>query len=284
MSKGKRDIPYLATCGLFYFTTDEIQIEVNPNLRVRPVSKVEKYKEGWGLIGRGSLHFVAECFGLEPYEEIKKLVTCLLMFKLDSEHSKELPTIGLEKFSWDAGPDNLPPLPRKEDLEICKLLDREGLYHLDIGESDSFIRFWSELTKNDWHPNLKAAARRLIMAQSRSAEGIYEDRLIDMVIAFDTLVLRKKEHGKGDKASKRMARLQQLERGLEGRATEEIKLAYDLRNDAVHDGYFSEKNTRKAGFMDMFLRFIERYLRVGMHNYILLMNQGLSKNEIINRL
>jgi len=30
MSKGKRDIPYLATCGLFYFTTDEIQIEVNP--------------------------------------------------------------------------------------------------------------------------------------------------------------------------------------------------------------------------------------------------------------
>jgi len=65
---------------------------------------------------------------------------------------------------------------------------------------------------------------------------------------------------------------------------DEIKLAYDLRNDAVHDGYFSEKNTRKAGFMDMFLRFIERYLRVGMHNYILLMNQGLSKNEIINRL
>lgn len=142
------------------------------------------------------------------------------------------------------------------------------------------------MTTNPWPPNLMWAARRLLRAQHRVGEE-QDDKLIDLVIALEALLLNKKERDKQNNLSSRAAKLQRLTGHFHKSATDELFLAYDLRNDAVHDGQFSSANLAKIGgsdFLQRYITYLERYVRVSMRNYIKMLNQRLSKDQIIQQL
>jgi len=218
--------------------------------------------------------------------EIARVCSCLLMFK-PSPFGNDL--------SWFEQADfesahltqltALPAINPKEDLEQLNPA-KHGMwlmYVLDAGEDKLFLNFWTAMTSADWPKNLTAAAQRLIRAQRRRGFDRDEDRLIDLIIAFEALVLNKNEHGKQKQMSSRFSNL------IGGRQKQQIKddlsLAYDLRNDAVHDGYFDSKNVAQIPNYPMqiptFIMNVERYLREGMKNYVALNNKGQSKDQII---
>ena len=136
---------------------------------------------------------------------------------------------------------------------------------LSGADVDSFIKFWAKLTENEWPHNLLAASKRLLRAQHRTFFDL-EDKLIDMIIAFEALIIGKYEKKKRSKAAFRIPKMQGLTNKFEKICRDDIKNAYDLRNDAVHDGFFSKINRSKAHasnklFLNRFILKIEQYLR-----------------------
>jgi hypothetical protein len=298
--------PVVETRPLFFFQAQQLNIELSQNLRIRAISKLEKYPPeedetggwnegcGWGLEkGYDSLFFVVDCLGASSSDtsrEITRLAACLLMYKTDPTVSIEIPRFELSYWGRRANEysGRLPSL-NYGALEEINLLGQSGplvLYLLGFQEQDPFLKFWTKMTSNVWTPNLMWAARRLLRAQHRVGEE-QDDKLIDLVIALEALVLSKKERDKQKNLSSRAGRLQGLTGHLEKRAIDELFLAYDLRNDAVHDGLFSSANLSRVGgsdFLQRYITYIERYVRVGMRNYLEMANQGLSKDQIIQQL
>jgi hypothetical protein len=286
--------PVLETRPLFFFQAQQLNIELGENLRIRAISKLEKYPpeqdemgrwsegSGWGLEkGYDSLFFVVDCLGPNQSDtgrEITRLGACLLMFKTDPRVSTEIPRFELA-YLGKIGVEYSIRLPSLDyaALEKINLVAQSGpyvQYLLNLKEQDSFLKFWTRMTSNVWTPNLMWAARRLLRAQHRVGEE-HDDKLIDLVIALEALVLNKKERDKQKNLSSRAGKLQKLSDHLEKRAIEELFLAYDLRNDAVHDGIFSSANLSKVGgsnFLPSYITRIERYVRVGMRNYLAMAN------------
>ena len=176
------------------------------------------------------------------------------------------------------------PLIMDEELDNDEPMSFPG-YHLEMSDIDSFLKFWSICTQTCWHRSLILAGNRLLQTQTREGDSIREDRLIDLMIACEALVLDG-ENVKGDNIARRVGKLQKQKMPhLEKEAIDNLKLAYRLRNDAVHDGEFSpERLAKEVPFADRFLMYIEQFLRIGMTNYIELMNQGQSKKQIIQYL
>jgi len=281
---------------LYYFDADiRTALTLSDQLRIRRVKKSEKqsYGEfgdndqglGWGF--GGPLSFVLECVSptqREGEETMKKLAVCLLLFKHDMGLDDRLPWFRLVRGRsgyWQS--DHLPPLTDEE-------LDDEAMrfpgYRLGIADIDAFRTFWATCSKTSWHKSLLLAGSRLLLVQARRDETALEDRLIDLMIACEALVIEdKKEDKKRTKIARRVGKLQEEQiPHLAKRASEELGLAYRLRNDLVHQGEFSSENLAEAAFPDQFVMYIEQYLRIGMANYIDLMNQGKSKNQIIQYL
>lgn len=278
---------------LYYFDADiYTTLTLSDQLRIRRVKKYEKqsYGElsdedhglGWGL--EGPLSFVLECVSRtstshEAEEVMKKLAISLLLFKHDMDLDNRLPWLRLGRGSsriWQS--DQLPLLWDEE-------LDHESMqfpgYRLGIPDIDTFLAFWTTCNQTSWHRSLLVAGKRLLQVQARVGEAVLEDRLIDLMIACEALVLDG-ENEKGKNIAHRVGKLQKEKIShLEKRATEELGLAYRLRNDLVHDGEISSSNLAQAPFLEDFVMHIEQYLRIGMVNYIDLMKQGQSKNQII---
>jgi hypothetical protein len=286
------DVWSLNVQALYYFDAD-IGLNLSNQLRIRRVMKSEKqsYGElddsdrglGWGL--EGPLSFVLECVSPTSREggaTMKKLAISLLLFKHDVGLNNELPWFRL---SWGRGrtwqSDQLPAL-KDEDLDHESMLFPG--YRLTLGDVDRFRTFWGTCNQPSWHSSFFVAGNRLLRARAREGDGVLEDRLIDLMIACEALVLDG-ENEKGKNIAHRVGKLQkQPVAHLEARAFTELGLAYKLRNDVVHDGKFSPSNMAAVPFPEQFITYIEQYLRIGMVNYLDLMNKGQSKIQIIQYL
>lgn len=174
------------------------------------------------------------------------------------------------------------PSLENEDLDNERML-RPG-YHLRCSDMDDFRTFWATCNQTDWHRSLFVAGNRLLKVQARKGDGVLEDRLIDLMISSEALILEG-EKAKGENIAHRVGKLQKQQTShLEKAATDNLGLAYSLRNDIVHDGEISPSNRVKVPFLERFVMSVEQYLRIGMVNYIDLMNQGKSKKQIIQYL
>jgi hypothetical protein len=289
----------LRTYRLHYFDAEvSSTLDLSSQLRIRRVKKSEKesYGElwdedhglGWGL--DGPLSFVIDCVARnarDVRETINKLAVALLLFK---HYDRPLhDRLAWFRLRWGGGslwqPDQLPLIRSEEMADADESTSFYG-YHLKVSDISSFQIFWNTCSKTSWHKSLLLAGSRLLLVQAREDETALEDRLIDLMIACEALVIEdKKEEQKRTKIACRVGKLQKEQiPHLEKRASEELDLAYRLRNDLVHQGEFSSENLAEAAFPDQFVMYIEQYLRVAMVNYIDLMNQGKSKNQIIQYL
>ena len=279
--------------ALYHFHGDMWDaLTLNNQLRIRRVKKSEKqsYGElyekdhglGWGL--EGPLSFVVECVSQtwrESEEMMKRLTICLLLFKRDISGNR-LPWFRLGSRGSELRQSS--QLPRVADEELDHESMRFPGYRLEIPDFDAFRLFWTTCNQTSWHRSLFVAGNRLLRVQVREGDTVLEDRLIDLMIACEALVLEG-EDKKGKNIAHRIGKLQKQQMShLEKRAIEELELAYRLRNDVVHDGEFSKKNMAQASFPDKFVMFVEQYLRIGLINYIDLMSRGQSKSQIIQYL
>lgn len=268
---------------LSYFDAEIIKdFALDNQLRIRRVKKSEM--PDWGL--GGPLSFVVECVSRNSCDggkTIKKLAASLLLFKHNyPELKKDLPWFRLRWGSstmW--GSSELPSI-ENEDLDNEPML--YSGYHLGWSEMDDFRTFWATCNQVDWHRSLVVAGNRLLKVQARVGDAVLEDRPNDLMIACEALVLDGK-NGKGKNIAHRVGKLQKQQMPhLEKEAIDDLGLAYRLRNDTVHDGEFSSSNLAQVPFLERFVMSVEQYLRIGMVNYIDLMNQGQSKNQIIEYL
>ncbi len=289
----------IETLPLYFFKTDRKEINLGQNLRIRSITKEEKYTNfkdqdgkfhegnGWGLSrGYNNLFFAVDSIGSETRREIEKLATCLLLYKVNLIEPEKIPTFELG-YRGTSGHIQSNQLPEVKNVNLELRIPRKSFsYVLSEADIDSFVEFWTELTGNEWHRNLLAASRRLLKAQHRTFFDL-DDKLIDMIIAFEALIIRKKEYYKRSKAAFRIARMQELTNEFEKICVTDIKNAYDLRNDAVHDGFFSKTNLLKAHasnkrFLNSYITKIEQYLRKCIYKYIIMMKEEPSKDKIIN--
>lgn len=278
--------------ALYYFDAD-VGLTLSNQLRIRRVKKSEKQSFGelgdsnrglgWGL--EGPLSFVLECVSRTSRESdatMKKLGISLLLFKHDIGLNNELPWFRLSWGGWRTWQSDQLPALKIEDL------DHESMpfpgYRLTLGDVDRFRTFWAACNQPSWHSSFFVAGNRLLRARAREGDGVLEDRLIDLMIACEALVLDG-EKEKGKNIAHRVGTLQKESMAhLEARAIAELGLAYKLRNDVVHDGKFSPSNMATVPFPEQFITHIEQYLRIGMVNYIDMMNKGQSKSQIIQYL
>jgi len=273
----------LRTYRLHYFDAEvSSTLDLGSQLRIRRVKKSEKesYGElwdedhglGWGL--DGPLSFVIDCVARnarDARETIKKLAVALLLFKhYDRPLHDRLAWFRLRSGGGSLWQSDRLPLIRSEEMAHADESTSFYGYHLKVSDIKSLL----------------LAGSSLLLVQAREDETALEDRLIDLMIACEALVIEdKEERKKRTKIACRVGKLQKEQiPHLEKRAAEELDLAYRLRNDLVHQGEFSSENLAEAAFPDQFVMYIEQYLRVGMVNYIDLMNQGKSKNQIIQYL
>jgi hypothetical protein len=268
-----------------------VTLDLTKTLRIRRITKEEKFysfedqngetKQGRGLGGgnEGRLFFVADCASYgNPRFELDRLATLLLLFRRETDDGN-LPTFSTEFGGKGAlGSAQLPPIDRGD---IDPGHNKYPGYFLRANELKPFLVFWSNSTSGVWHANLVPASRRLIRMQSRRGTDSLEDRLIDSMIAFEALLL-KRDDDKGPTIAHRTA---QLLGDSNGQVKRKLKLAYECRNDLVHDGQVSkEKLTRIGTLFERFVSQIEGDLRCSMVKYIELMNNGCSKKTILRQL
>jgi hypothetical protein len=256
------------------------EFAVDNQLRIRRVKKSEI--ADWGSGGP----FVLECVSRNSREgemRMKKLAASLLLFKRNYDGlSKYLPSFRLGLGSSATWQSSQLPSIKTEDVESVPM--RYPGYPFRWTEMDDFRAFWTDCNQTDWHKSLLVAGNRLLKAQTRVGDAVLEDRLIDLMIACEALVLDH-DHGKGENIAHRVGKLQKQQTPhLEKSATSNLGLAYRLRNDIVHDGEFSPPNLAQVPFLERFVMSVEQYLRIGMVNYIDLMNQSQSKKDIIQYL
>jgi hypothetical protein len=215
---------------------------------------------------------------------MKRLAISLLLFKHDMISGNSLPSFRLSSGGSSYSESDRFPSLTEGELEYEKM--SLPSYYFRITDIDTFRTFWAACDQTTWHKSLLLAGKRLLQTQACEGESAWEDRLIDLMIACEALIL-KGENAKGQNIAHRVGKLQKEKIShLEKRAVEELGIAYGLRNDAVHDGEFSSAKLAKVQvpFPEQFMVSIERYLRIGMINYIDLMNQGQSKEQIIQYL
>lgn len=285
-------LPTFRSHLIFDFDADiDLTLDLTKTLRMRRITKEEKLfsfvdangetKQGRGLGGgmEGRLFFVSDCASYgNPKYELDRLAALLLLFK------RKFNGEGLPSFSTEFGGKGtlesleLPTIHNDEvDLGHCKY----PRYFLYSNELKSFTTFWSNLTNRPWHANLGPASRRLIRMQGRFGTDSYEDRLIDSMIAFEALLLRKEDE-KGATIAHRSAGLLG---GPNWQVKRRLRLAYECRNDLVHDGQVAkEKFNRMRMLFERFVSQVEGDLRSSMLKYIELMNSGNSKRSILRSL
>lgn len=276
---------------LFDFDADiDLTFDLTKTLRIRRITKQEKFctfdddgksKEGYGLGegNRGRLFFVAECSSYgNPKHELDRLATVLLLFKREPKEGA-LPTFSIEfggKGNLESG-----ELQQIHTNQVDQGHNQYSGYFLSANELPSFTTFWNASTSVKWHDTLVVASQRLLRMQSRAGTDSYEDRLIDIMIAFEALVL-KREDNKGSMIAHRGAGLlDDSKRHIERR----LKLAYTCRNDLVHDGCISKKVKTRMGMpLDKFVSQTECDLRSSMAKYVELMNTGKTRKSILQDL
>jgi len=287
-------------------------LQLSTNLRIRPLTRHEKYfsyfdqnsngqaiGNGWGRMSEGEntyfddTFFAVDCVGSSKEQvryETLRLAACFLLFQ-PSATNDQLARIELGPLGFDFNPSGLPALPN-DRINISLKQPRKDWVFLDQGDVSNFKHFWQQMATPTWPTEVMFAGRRLLRAQEKNTFEQQEDRLIDLMIICEAVIMLGNERGaKSVKVSGRMGKLQNdppnltTDNGL-------FRLAYLLRNDVLHTGTFSQGNLNQlpnpaAPSVDALLNFlamIEERIRIGLTNYITQINSGLNKIQIVRNL
>lgn len=278
----------LKTQAIVFFRAHSTEIRFSPEIRIRSIYRSEKYDMRWCIEdGQANLFFVIDGLGSNSKDEITRLAACLLMFKAKPQLSNELPWF---KFgcSGNKPAASLPNLDYSaiEPLPTSPLTSPS--YELESDEEDAFIEFWKRLTTKAWPDAVMTAALRLIILQGRAEQSYYEDKLLDIIQAFETILFKHRERvSKSKKLPIRIGKLLGLSGHQLTSALTNLRVAYRMRGDLTHEGRFSDKQLAKIGgrrFLSDFLLTLEEYFRAGLLIFIEKTNEGLNQSQIIKQL
>lgn len=148
-------------------------------------------------------------------------------------------------------------------------------YELTEAEADQVIEFYNQLSTIDTSSEhtLKLAIRRFNLAYERAMPA---DKLIDMMIAFEALLLPEKD----ELALRLSIRVANLLKNIASRQDtfKKMKKAYRLRSNAVHGGEIDDKEIGKC------VEAIEELLRQSLCSVLKLIEQGQHLRRVIGQL
>jgi len=148
-------------------------------------------------------------------------------------------------------------------------------YELTEAETDQLVKFYNWLLSIDTSSDrsVELAVRRFNLAYERVMPA---DKLIDMMIAFEALLLPEKD----ELALRLSIRVANLLTDIADRqdTLKKMKKAYKLRSDAVHGGQINDKEIVKC------VEVIEELLRQSLRSVLKLIEQGQRLPHIISRL
>jgi len=255
-----------ATTILFFFDTLVPIIEFSDRLRIRAVTKREKFDMGWRLIkGEMYLNFVvdwAHRLDIDEQDESLKLAVCLHLFDRYGLLQVE-PASSRVIFEPRLEPLNLKDLVFDPNLLSHKEPARfQGYLLTKINEMKGS---WKHVAEKPWPDQAILAGKRLLWVKARRE---YEDKLVDLMIAFEALLLKRYEREKGELIARRAARLIETDTSILKNTCNELSTAYQLRNDIVHEG--APDFTRLKGyFFERFVEFVEVYLRRTLQEFVM---------------
>ena len=138
-------------------------------------------------------------------------------------------------------------------------------YELKRNEVENFKTFYTEIEEKLDHPRIALTRFNQTYRRERLAPQIYEDRIIDYCIAFESLFCSEDTRQKGEIISTRASMLL----GKDNRERKEIgdclRRAYQVRNDIVHGSLPIRDSMRKRNANDdvgTFVQKVESYLRL----------------------
>ena len=148
-------------------------------------------------------------------------------------------------------------------------------YELTEAEAGQVVQFYNRLLTIDTSSEraLELAIRRFNLAYERAMPA---DKLIDMMIAFEALLLPEKD----ELALRLSIRVANLLRDIADRQDtfKKMKKAYRLRSDAVHGGEIDDKEIGKC------VEAMEELLRQSLRSVLKLIEQGQRLRRVISQL
>jgi hypothetical protein len=169
---------------------------------------------------------VAESRRPDPFDDVYKVVLALRLFKAGDVSFDQI-----RFFPSDRRPGLMSGTLTSHNEPA--IIPAQTAYRLDASDIDPLKAFWTELRDRDLDspPALGVAVRRFNFSFGRTR---LEDRLLDLAIAFEALLLRDRERGKTDKMARRCSRLlaeDPQQRRVIYRETERF---YGRRSELVH--------------------------------------------------
>jgi hypothetical protein len=260
--------------ALYFFDCRKPVIDLGRGLVIRTATESEKSR--WGD-ERYYSHVLEYAFDYEHEDKnlMSLVVLALLLFK-SGKIRMEWKASGIMNDEVDTSPMvSSGSLPFGDNMK----------YVLDWGEVDSFVNFWKELRAAEIPRPVLLAGRKL--AQSNSSSD-FEDRIVYCITSLECLVIGgKDEPSKKGNLSDRIVLLTAGSPDWEKEITRQVDLAYDIRNDIVHDGEPSAEHMGQLrSFPHMFCDFMEDHIRMTIRAYLLLIKSGFCKDkkELIERL
>lgn len=202
----------------------------------------------------------------EPTEAFGRVVSALRLFK---PGVVGLGPIHQEGAYWQ------PHVVGTLSSSIYTVLFIGPTYELTEAEADQFVKFYNWLLSIDTSSDrsVELVIRRFNLAYERVMPA---DKLIDMMIAFEALLLPEKD----ELALRLSIRVANLLRDIADRQDtfKKMKKAYKLRSDAVHGGGINDEEISKS------VQAMEELLRQSLRRVLKLIEQGQRLHRIISQL
>jgi hypothetical protein len=260
--------------ALYFFECTETEIVLEPGLVMRVATESEKSRWGDKRCYNHVLEYVFD-YEHEDKNLMNLVILALLLFK-PGKIRMEWKASGIINDEVDTSPMVFPDsLPFEYDAK----------YVLDSEEVGRFVDFWKELRATEIPRPVLLASRKLV--QSNSSKD-FEERIVYCITALECLVIGgKDESSKRWNLSDRVVLLVAGSPTWEKEIKRQLDLAYDIRNDIVHDGEPSAEHRGQLRFFPhMFCDSLEDHIRRTIRAYLLLIRNGFCKDkkELIDRL
>ena len=210
---------------------------------------------------------VAESQGPDPFDDVYKVVLALRLFK-----------------AGDVSFDQVRFFPSERRRGLMSgtltshrepaIIPAPTAYRLEGTDVDPLKAFWTELRRRDLDspPALGVAVRRFNFSFGRTRP---DDRLLDLAIAFEALLLRDHERGKTGKLARRCSRLLAQDPEQQSVIYRETEAFYGMRSELVHGRVPPQVTMEYVGkIQDNLRRSIrEMLVRVKGENYYAVMGE-----------
>lgn len=281
-------------CPIYFFNCDNGQIELPENIKIikTPTKLIEylqrNYPHSLPTILSETEWTIAlknehvDTTGMQPIEMISTglrqeeqvryqlidLISTLRLFKKGRIVAGLLTSAVLDNSNWSIGGSTI-----WTSVSNLIFFEEEPVYILKNSELAKFITLFQDIRNY----RISKVIYKIEIALSRfhsSYHGNIEDRLIDQIIAFESLLLGD-EHELTYKLALRTAFLLRSRRDFRTTVFSNMKKAYGYRSKIVHG---NNPPTRKT--LSVIVPIIQDYLRQSIQKVLILLSQGKSLKNI----